>query len=311
MTCRVNKPKGDKKENTGEEAPQIFNVSSAWPETKFSAQDQESLLAEDMTKESVMQWSIGDLSLIKGVFVNGEDDRKTGINQVRRVLKHMRYDKQSGNFVPSNQKKLNRMSVSLKVDQRNHTVLWEMLDHAAGVEASKRAKLRAKATEANSIADTGATVCCSGTDIMQDMGLTMKNLLPTNLTLFAANRKGLTVLGAVPVLITAKTVDGGQPVTTRDLLYIVEELTFMFLSRDALVNLGSISMSFPSIPNPRSYGWVAGVQQGSNADTVIEQPCLKPDKFEGELADCGCPMRAAHQSHQPCLSQPMRRTRGS
>ena len=52
-------------------------------------------------------------------------------------------------------------------------------------------------------------------------------------------------------------------------------------------------MSFPNIPNPRSYGWVAGVQQGSNADTIIEQPCLKPDKFEGELADCGCPMRAA------------------
>ena len=90
------------------------------------------------------------------------------------------------------------------------------------------------------------------------------------------------------MLITAKTVDGGQPVTTMDLLYIVEELTFMFFSR-ALDNLGSISLSFPSIPilNPRSYGWVAGVQQGSNVDTVIEQPCIKPDKFEGELADCG------------------------
>ena len=83
-------------------------------------------MAEDVTKESVMQWSIGDLSLIKGAYVNGVDDRKTGINQNRRVLKHMRYDHHSGNFVPSNQKKLNRMSVSLKVDQRNHTVLWEM-----------------------------------------------------------------------------------------------------------------------------------------------------------------------------------------
>ena len=180
---------------------------------------------------------------------------------------------------------------ALKVEQRNHTVLREMLDHAAGVEASREARRQDKATETDSIVDTGAMVY--GTNIMQDLGLRFEDLLPTNLTLFAANRKGLTVLGAVPVLITAKTVDGGQPVTTRDLLYIVEKLTFMFLSRDALVNLGSISMSFPSIPNPRSYGWVAGVQQGSNADTVIEQPCLKPDKFEGELADCGCPMRAA------------------
>ena len=67
MTCRANKSKVDKKEKTGEEAHQIFSVSSAWPETKFSGQDKESLLAKDMTKEAVMQWSIGDLSLIKGV----------------------------------------------------------------------------------------------------------------------------------------------------------------------------------------------------------------------------------------------------
>ena len=60
-----------------------------------------------MSKETVMQWSIGDLSLIRGVSMNGEDDSKTGINQNRRVLKHMSYDRQSGTFVPSDQKKLN------------------------------------------------------------------------------------------------------------------------------------------------------------------------------------------------------------
>ena len=59
--------------------------------------------------------------------MNGEDYTKTGINQNRRVLKHMRYDRQSGTFVTSNQKKLNRMSVSLKVEQNKHMVLREML----------------------------------------------------------------------------------------------------------------------------------------------------------------------------------------
>ena len=38
---------------------------------------------------------------------------------------------------------------------------------------------------------------------------------------------------------------------------------------------------------------MAGVQQGSNADMVIERPCIKPDKFEGELAECGCLVKAA------------------
>ena len=109
---------------------------------------------------------------------------------------------------------MNRLDVSLKVDQENHKVLREMLDHASGVEASQGPKLQAQETRTNSVADTGSTVVCSGTDIMRDLGL--QDLLPTSLTLFAANRKGLTVLGAVPVLITAETMDGGQPVTTRD-----------------------------------------------------------------------------------------------
>jgi hypothetical protein len=35
VKCRANKSEVEKKEKTGEEAHHIFNVSSAWPETKF------------------------------------------------------------------------------------------------------------------------------------------------------------------------------------------------------------------------------------------------------------------------------------
>ena len=45
----------------------------------------------------------------------------------------------------------------------------------------------------------------------------MKDLLPTIRKLFVAKRKGLTVLVALQVLITAKTVDRGQSVTTKGL----------------------------------------------------------------------------------------------
>jgi hypothetical protein len=55
---------------------------------------------------------------------------------------------------------------------------------------------------------------------MQGMGLKLEQLLPTNLTLFTADKKSLTVLGAVPVIISVKCGDGGTA-TTRDLLYIV------------------------------------------------------------------------------------------
>ena len=34
-----------------------------------------------------------------------------------------------------------------------------------------------------------------------------------------------------------------------------------------------------------SLGWVARVQ-GSSADTAIDQLCIRPDNFDGEMADC-------------------------
>ena len=35
-------------------------------------------VGEDMPKEAVMQWTIGDMFVIRGVLMNGEDDTKTG-----------------------------------------------------------------------------------------------------------------------------------------------------------------------------------------------------------------------------------------
>ena len=68
---------------------------------------------------------------------------------------------------------------------------------------------------------------------MQGMRIKLNQLLPTNLTLFTADKKSLTVLGAVPVIISVKRGDGSIA-TSRDMLYIAEELTSVFVSRDAL-----------------------------------------------------------------------------
>ena len=66
------------------------------------------------------------------------------------------------------------------------------------------------------------------------------------------------MLGAIPVIISVKCGDGGAA-TTRDLLYIVEELSSVFVSRDALSNLGIVSKEFPKVANNVSLGWVARV----------------------------------------------------
>ena len=93
----------------------------------------DNLLGERYSPAKVMQWDSGDLSLIKGVIVQGEAARGAANQRSRRVLKHMRYDKNSGHFVPTEKRKLNRMVVGYQVNQDNHRVLQEMLNNANGV----------------------------------------------------------------------------------------------------------------------------------------------------------------------------------
>ena len=137
-----------------------------------------------------------------------------------------------------------------------------------------------------SIADTGATVVCEG--IIRGIGLEANQLLPTYMTLYTADKKELMVMGTVPVFITAQCVDGTTS-THREMLYFLKELSCVFLCKDALVGLGAINKEFPKVQSSVR-GWVAGVQ-GSNAYSAINHPCNGPDNYEGEIAECGCPVR--------------------
>jgi hypothetical protein len=127
----------------------------------------------------------------------------------------------------------------VEVDKVNLSTLREMLDHASGCVRGQEARLPDNKVDTDAVGDTA--VCCSGPSIMQSLGLSVSDVLQTEMTLFVANNKGLTVLGAVPVEISVQPLYGGPLVKTRDRLYIVEELTYMFICRDALVDMGSIS----------------------------------------------------------------------
>ena len=158
-----------------------------------------------------------------------------------------------------------------------------------GVVDDRVEKITTGHIDQESVADTGATVVCGGTGMMRELGLKKSELLPTSTTLFTADRKALTVLGAVPVNISAVCENVGT-VTTKQILYIVEELTSVFLSKDALSDMGIITKDFPRVKVNTSHGWVAGVQ-GTSADTAIEKPCISPTNYTGKIADCGCPVR--------------------
>ena len=93
----------------------------------------------------------------------------------------------------------------------------------------KAEQLNTKTKSQESVADNGATVVCGGTDLMQDLGLTLRDLLPTATTLVTADRTSLTVLGAVPVDISVGCMDGGLA-STKEILYVVAELTSVFIN---------------------------------------------------------------------------------
>ena len=123
-----------------------------------------------------MPWDSGDLSRIKGMLWQG-NAAKGAVNQEnRRVLKHMRFDKVSGNFVPTENRKMNRVVVGYEVDLANHRVLKEMLNHANGVSEDLALELPTMTMERESVADMGATVVCGGTELMQGMGLKLNQL---------------------------------------------------------------------------------------------------------------------------------------
>ena len=54
---------------------------------------------------------------------------------------------------------------------------------------------------------------------MRDLGWREHELLQTKVKLFAANKKQLTVLGALPVMVTVGSVDGTGEIMIREMLY--------------------------------------------------------------------------------------------
>ena len=145
-------------------------------------------------------------------------------------------------------------------------------------------------TDIVAVPDTGASMDCSGMDILGMLGIKRRHLFPTSVILRTANRKVLTVLGIVPVQVETISADRETRVKVNTMLYVVEELKCTFISKATLEDLGSIQKYFPR-PSPRpDYARVASVR-GPATDTVGEEKCIPATGMAGEKADCGCLLR--------------------
>ena len=110
-----------------------------------------------------------------------------------------------------------------------HVLIKPMLEQWAQLHDDPNCtqKAKMKKTQSAGIADIGASVLCSGTNLMRQLGLQEKNLINTDTVLRAANEAKLEVLGLI--LVTAQVVGHPNKKSIQP-LYIAKQLKTLFLS---------------------------------------------------------------------------------
>ena len=110
------------------------------------------------------------------------------------TLPHMRFNIKTGKYVRTLLPKNAQMQLSVKFDKEKYSKWCMEVNKKDTVDNEEKVK-----TDIVAVPDTGASVDCSGVDILAIFGLRRRHLIPTKAILRTANIKALTVLGIIPV----------------------------------------------------------------------------------------------------------------
>ena len=135
------------------------------------------------------------------------------------------------------------------------------------------------------VADTGAQSCLWSRRAFLRCGLTIADLIPVNHNMKAANSAPIEIDGAILLRLSGQS-SSGKSWEARVMVYISPQANSFFLSKEAMVQLGVIPPSFPSIGSTI-------VQQQSDiaAARTNSTPAGKPAPCKSGVAECGCPVR--------------------
>ena len=125
------------------------------------------------------------------------------------------------------------------------------------------------------MADTGCQSCLAGLKVISRLGLRLHDLIPVTMEMHTATNGGIPILGAIPLRISGKD-PLGHVVESRQLTYITDTSDKLFLSKEACIDLGIISDSFPTL------GMTQGTHQPDTAATLHEA---------SDATACTCPRR--------------------
>ena len=176
-------------------------------------------------------------------------------------LPHMAWSPADGCFKPANPKKPHKLQLSVSALPDAHAV--------AGHPIAAKHVRHIKSAKIEFLADTGAQTCISDPKILDLMGISRHDLIPTNHGLISASQTQLNVLGAVLIQLQS----GSR--FTKQMLYICDNVQGAYLSESAQIDIGIIPKNYP---NTMSHVASNVPDNAINTDTI---------------APCGCPRRQA------------------
>ncbi len=136
------------------------------------------------------------------------------------------------------------------------------------------------------MADTGCQSCLAGIKVIQHLGLSHTSLIPVTMKMHAANNKGIKILGATILRISGRD-DEGRLIETRQMTYVTDNSDKLFISREACIDLGIITDSFPTVGEVNEVEHTATTVAPENSTTTSDGAV----SVSGLTAACDCPKR--------------------
>ena len=134
--------------------------------------------------------------------------------------------------------------------------------------------------------DTGCQSCLAGMKVLKRLGISHSHLIPVKLKMSAANKSTINILGAAIIRFCGKGINGNS-IETRQVVYATDTTDKVYISKEACIQMGIISDSFPLVGEV-----TAGIRRNDSPHGGRKiSNHLQSDLFKPTTADCGCPTR--------------------
>ena len=125
---------------------------------------------------------------------------------------------------------------------------------------------------------------CMGTAQLNSLGITRTDLLTPELNLTAANATGIKIVGVT--FLKLKGGQGAKERSTKQIVFVVEEMDHLILSMEACQDLGIIGEDFPKVG---SHGAKEVLKLSVDEEVCKEECELITTCKPGDDGQCTCP----------------------